>query len=342
MHVEPRKAGTLLDRECVYRTVTCGGRKNNRPDPLLVARTIDAVLARLHRRDNPRFRRSFRRRVASSSPTRLVPRTFKLYLSRRRVDALPVTNERGFQNVGSLTLTTINAQAPRGTGNDKGRNTATPYGVTHRKGQSVQDIANAPSGERTLKVSSTTPPKKLAGSIVMVCKGGEAPMLLPLGAACINQAVKGIAIAKRELLEGAENMGEPTYLSCFPDFRDDTRRTLSMQCDKEEKPPWTSSDVALTVAAGTKPAATAGAIAGKVREGLKVAVRACGADAVSNAVYAVAYARKYLKDNGVDVYFCPEFDKEPVGSDGQERTVVLFKICKAAGSAPVAETRGMA
>ena len=31
---------------------------------------------------------------------------------------------------------------------------------------------------------------------------------------------------------------------------------------------------------GTNPSSTAGAIAGKVREGLKVAVRACGADAV--------------------------------------------------------------
>lgn len=51
----------------------------------------------------------------------------------------------------------------------------------------MQDIANAPSGERTLKVSATTPPKKLAGSIVLVCEGGEAPMLLPLGAACVNQ-----------------------------------------------------------------------------------------------------------------------------------------------------------
>ena len=60
-------------------------------------------------------------------------------------------------------------QAPRGRG-DKGRNSGTPYGVTHRQGQSVQDIANAPSGERTLKVSSTTPPKKLAGSIVLVCE----------------------------------------------------------------------------------------------------------------------------------------------------------------------------
>lgn len=263
--------------------------------------------------------------------------------------------------------------------------------------------------------------------------------------------MKGIAIAKRDLLEGTAEGGaptEPTYLSCFPDFRDDSRRTVSLQCDKEAKPPWTTSDVNLTVASGTNPASTAGAIAGKVREGLKVAVRACGADAVrgktrggegggmrrmcwccclrlvmrtrffpfsfscspplspprnvsalhrpfigrrskakqckttrcamtrsrakpktardnrkaqcaaaqkddasersrrcvgstsqvANAVFAVAHARKYLKDDEVDVYFCPEFEKEPVGTDGQERTVVLLKVCKAAGSAPVVET----
>ena len=34
--------------------------------------------------------------------------------------------------------------------------------------------------------------------------------------------------------------------------------------------------------AGTNPSSTAGAIAGKVREGLKVAVRACGADAAGS------------------------------------------------------------
>ena len=68
-----------------------------------------------------------------------------------------------------------------------------------------------------------------------------------------------------------------------------------------------------------------------------MAVRSCGADAVANAVYSVAHARRYLKDDGVDVYFTPEFEKEQVG-DGPERTVMLFRICKAAGSAPVEET----
>eukprot|EP00982_Pelagococcus_subviridis_P012625 31183-Pelagococcus_subviridis.AAC.4 len=214
-------------------------------------------------------------------------------------------------------------------------------------GVSVADIANAPSGERTLKVSSTTPPKKLAGSIALVCDGGcgEAPLLLPLGAACVNQATKAIAIARRDLLRrpaallddaADDDEWEPTFLSCFPGFRDDSKRAVSMQCDKEAKAPWAgAADATLTIASGTNPATLAGAIAGKVRQGMKVAARACGADAVSNAVFAVARAREYLADDGIDVYFVPEFDKEIVRGEGEEtRTVIVFRICKAAGSAP--------
>ena len=37
----------------------------------------------------------------------------------------------------------------------------------------------------------------LQGSIAHVTREGGAPKLLPLGASCINQAVKGIAIARR-------------------------------------------------------------------------------------------------------------------------------------------------
>ena len=113
----------------------------------------------------------------------------------------------------------------------------------------------------------------------MVCEGGcgEAPLILALGASCVNQAVKAIAICRKDMLEHAD----PTYLSCFPSFREHREQkhgALSLQCDKETKAPWSSSDVDLTVASSTNPSSTAGAIAGKIREGLKVAVRACGAE----------------------------------------------------------------
>lgn len=64
-----------------------------------------------------------------------------------------------------------------------------------------------------------------------------------------RRAVKGIAIAKRDLLEGAGER-EPAYLSCYPDFRDDSRRNVSLQCDKEKSPPWSAPDAHLNVASG--------------------------------------------------------------------------------------------
>ena len=60
---------------------------------------------------------------------------------------------------------------------------------------------------------------------------------------------------------------------------------------------------------------------------------------VNNAAAAVAFAGRYLKDEGIDVYFVPEFE-EPVG-DGGERTVVLFEGCKAAGSAATGKSTAM-
>ena len=144
-----------------------------------------------------------------------------------------------------------------------------------------------------------------------------------MGATCVNQAVKAVAIAKRDLAE------EGTFLSCWPEFRDFHRNSMSLVLGKELKSPWLTSDVDLTVASSTTPTSTAGAIAGKIREGYKVSVRACGADAVSNAVTAVAYARQFLTDDGVDVYFAPEFEMEPVGQSGDERTVLVFRVCRA-------------
>jgi len=74
------------------------------------------------------------------------------------------------------------------------RNTA---GKSHMKGATLQEIAQAPDDERVLKVGASTTAKKLAGSISYVTREGAPPTLLPLGATCINQAVKGVAIARK-------------------------------------------------------------------------------------------------------------------------------------------------
>ena len=48
----------------------------------------------------------------------------------------------------------------------------------------------------TLKVSSASVPKSVAGAIAAILRNGEKAEILTIGAGAINQAVKSIAIAK--------------------------------------------------------------------------------------------------------------------------------------------------
>jgi len=219
-------------------------------------------------------------------------------------------------------------------------NTPTPHGIHHREGQTVEDIARAPPGERVLKVSQNTQTNKLATSIGFVCEHGEAPLILALGPANVNTAVKAMAIARRKLKE------ENVDLRLYPTFREGAAKRFSaillqtwkeegngnMQMEDEE------TDVSLTCGANSVPSQVAGAIAGKIREGYSVSIRACGAEAVSKTVSAVTFARMFLADSEknppestplgrvVDISCAPEFRHESVGSDGDERTILMFTI----------------
>ena len=105
-----------------------------------------------------------------------------------------------------------------------------------------------------------------------------------------------------------------------------------MQAEDDE------TDLSLTCGSNSVPSQVAGAIAGKIREGYSVSIRACGAEAVSKTVSAVTFARMFLADTEknppestplgrvVDISCAPEFRHELVGSDGQERTILLFTI----------------
>ena len=57
----------------------------------------------------------------------------------------------------------------------------------------------------------------------------------------------------------------------------------------------------IKVSARSRTASVAGAIAGVVRESKKAEVQAIGAGAVNQAVKAIAIARGYLLEEGVDV-----------------------------------------
>lgn len=80
----------------------------------------------------------------------------------------------------------------------------------------------------------------------------------------------------------------------------------------------------IKVTANVRPAAVAGAIAGIIREGQTVEVRAIGPSAVNQMVKAVITARKYLQDEGVTTSCEPSFVELDI--DGVERTAIRFTI----------------
>ena len=80
----------------------------------------------------------------------------------------------------------------------------------------------------------------------------------------------------------------------------------------------------IKVAATSRSTAVAGAIAGVMREQERVDVQAIGAGAVNQAVKAVAIARSYLEQDGIDIVCVPSFVEVVIGD--QERTAVRLGV----------------
>ena len=80
----------------------------------------------------------------------------------------------------------------------------------------------------------------------------------------------------------------------------------------------------LKVSSDSRTSAVAGAIAGVVREHHRAEVQAIGAGAVNQAVKAVAIARGYLQEDGIDIVCIPEFTT--VDISGKERTAIRLVV----------------
>jgi stage V sporulation protein S len=81
---------------------------------------------------------------------------------------------------------------------------------------------------------------------------------------------------------------------------------------------------AIKVSAGSRTSAVAGAIAGVIREHHRAEVQAIGAGAVNQAVKAIAIARGYLHEDGLDIICIPEFTT--VDIEGKERTALRLTV----------------
>ena len=80
----------------------------------------------------------------------------------------------------------------------------------------------------------------------------------------------------------------------------------------------------IKVSGTSRTSAVAGAIAGVVRENKRAEVQAIGASAVNQAVKAMTLAKGYLVNDGLDIFFVPEF--VDVDIEGKIRTAIKFTV----------------
>ena len=80
----------------------------------------------------------------------------------------------------------------------------------------------------------------------------------------------------------------------------------------------------IKVSARSRSTAVAGAIAGVVREQGRAEVQSIGAGAVNQAIKAIAIARGYLEEDGINIVTIPYFND--IDIDGQERTAIRMVV----------------
>ena len=80
----------------------------------------------------------------------------------------------------------------------------------------------------------------------------------------------------------------------------------------------------LKVSTRSRPSAVAGAIAGVIRDSGMAEVQSIGAGATNQAIKAVAIARSYLSEEGVDIVCTPSFID--VAIDDEERTAIRLVV----------------
>src|SRR6476620_4503124 len=80
----------------------------------------------------------------------------------------------------------------------------------------------------------------------------------------------------------------------------------------------------LKVSTRSRPSAVAGAIAGVIRDSGMAEVQSIGAGATNQAIKAVAIARSYLSEDGVDIVCTPAFID--VSIDDEERTAIRLLV----------------
>jgi stage V sporulation protein SpoVS len=80
----------------------------------------------------------------------------------------------------------------------------------------------------------------------------------------------------------------------------------------------------LKVSSKSSPNKVAGAIVGSLKKNEKVEIQAIGAGAVNQASKSLAVARRFLEQEGLDLYVVPAFIEIQIGNE--TRTGISFKV----------------
>ncbi len=88
--------------------------------------------------------------------------------------------------------------------------------------------------------------------------------------------------------------------------------------------PTSNRTTLLRVCSQSNPAAVAGAIAGVIRETGHCEVQAIGAGATNQAVKAVAIARDYLRETGIEAICLPAFIDVTI--ENEDRTAIRLVV----------------
>lgn len=228
---------------------------------------------------------------------------------------------RGRQTTGNARTAAQSKPYSRGEG--KTVQTRTPS----RRGGG-DDAAMASGDRETLKVNGATVPRKLAGAICNVVRGssGAIPGVMATGPASINQAIKGIAIARKYLLD------EEIDIIVKPQFEEDLRSGSNVVFNifRASRPiNREPSEDDLSAKDKTDCFKLAGAIAGRIRDNEQVAVTTKGAVPVLVVIKAIALAQDYVSEEGIDLKFAVQFrdlENTDRGMDNIPSTYLHFAI----------------
>lgn len=135
----------------------------------------------------------------------------------------------------------------------------------------------------------------------------------------VNTAVKGAAIAAERLKAQGRNVAVEASFRL-------NRNELTLLVIDVTVPIIGEPPAALTVASQTGYKTLGGAVANRVRDARPTLLRAIGKRAVWAATRAVAVAREYVLDTGIDLLFAPRFTSVQLTNRTEPSTVVELLV----------------